>query len=70
MELFYFFCGNCFHCRMGDENYFHQYGILGETENGVQAEYIVIDPVNIYPKPDHLTFVEAGSMQLVFMSVI
>ena len=62
------FCKKCIQCKTGNENYCDQYGILGETENGVQAEYIVIDPVNIYPKPEHLTFVEAGSMQLVFMT--
>jgi len=62
------FCGKCAHCTDGNENYCHQYGILGETENGVQAEYIVLDPINIYAKPDHLSFSEAASMQLVFMT--
>ena len=62
------FCGKCAHCTDGNENYCHQYGIIGETENGVQAEYIVVDPVNIHAKPDHLSFSEAASMQLVFMT--
>ena len=44
------FCGKCEHCNKGNENYCQDYGILGETENGTQAEYIVLNPINIYPK--------------------
>jgi len=62
------FCGNCSFCKAGNENYCHQYGVLGETESGVQAEYIVVDPINIYAKANHLTFAESSSMQLVFMT--
>ena len=62
------FCGNCEHCNDGRENYCSKYGILGETENGTQAEYIVLDPINIYLKPEHLSFSEAASMPLVFMT--
>ena len=62
------FCRNCQHCKQGKENYCLGYGILGETENGTQAEFIVIDPANIHLKPDHLTFEEAASMPLVFMT--
>ena len=54
--------------REGKENYSKTYGILGETENGVQSEYVVLDPINIFPKPAHLSFEESASMQLVFMT--
>ncbi len=62
------FCGKCSNCIDGQENYCHKYGILGETENGVQAEYIVVDPINIYSKSEYLNFAEAASMPLVFMT--
>ena len=62
------FCAKCRNCIDGRENYCHQYGILGETENGVQAEYIVVDPINIHAKAKHLNFAEAASMPLVFMT--
>ncbi len=62
------FCGECEFCSSGKENYCIHYGIMGETENGVQAEYISISPNNIYPKGRHLTFEEAASMPLVFMT--
>ncbi len=62
------FCGNCDHCTNGNENYCIQYGIIGETENGTQAEYIILDPVNVHKKSENLSFSEAASMQLVFMT--
>jgi len=62
------FCGECYLCSSGKENYCPQYGILGETENGVQAEYVSLSPVNIYPKAAHLRFDDAASMPLVFMT--
>ena len=52
----------------GHENLAENYGILGETHNGVQAEYVMLDPTNIYKKASHLSFPEAASMQLVFMT--
>ena len=62
------FCRICQHCKQGRENYCPGYGILGETENGTQTEFLVIDPANIHSKPDHLNYVEAASMPLVFMT--
>ena len=62
------FCRKCRQCTSGRENYCLEYGILGETQNGVQAEYIVLDPINIYSKPDQLSYEEAASMPLVFMT--
>ena len=62
------FCGKCFYCTAGSENYCSHYGILGETENGTQAEYVVLDPANVHLKPDHLSYEEAASMPLVFMT--
>ena len=58
-------------CKMvkdGRENFSKSYGILGETENGVQAEYVVLNHENIFQKPKHLSFIEAASMPLVFMT--
>ena len=59
---------NCIMALNGKENFSKTYGILGETENGVQAEYIVLNPINVYLKPQHLSFIEAASMPLVFMT--
>jgi len=52
----------------GRENYSHKYGILGETENGIQSEFVILKPKNIHLMPNYLSFEEAASMQLVFMT--
>ena len=62
------FCGECEFCFSSKENYCYHYGILGETEDGVQAEYVSLFPENIYSKATHLSFEEAASMPLVFMT--
>jgi len=59
---------NCKMVKDGRENFSKSYGILGETENGVQAEYVVLNHENIFQKPKHLSFIEAASMPLVFMT--
>ncbi len=54
--------------KKGNENLSPTYGILGETHNGVQSEYLILDPVNLHPMPARLSFNEASSMGLVFMT--
>ena len=62
------FCGECELCISRKENYCSQYGILGESENGVQSQFVSLSPKNISPKASHLSFEEAASMPLVFMT--
>lgn len=62
------FCGTCTACKNGRENYCQSFGILGETENGTQANEIILHPRNIHFKSAHLSFEEAASMQLVFIT--
>ena len=59
---------NCNSVIQGLENYSPTYGILGETSDGTQAEYILLKETNLALKPKHLSFVEASSMALVFMT--
>ena len=40
------------------ENYSPTYGILGETENGVQAQYVVLKERNLYKMTNFLTYEE------------
>ena len=62
------FCRKCDMCIAGKENYCEKYGILGETEDGVQSTEVILDPINLYSKPNHLSFEEAASMPLVFLT--
>tara|TARA_Y100001970_G_scaffold43766_1_gene54590 strand:- start:8826 stop:9854 length:1029 start_codon:yes stop_codon:yes gene_type:complete len=59
---------DCKMAKIGKENFSKTYGILGETESGLQAEYVILNPLNVYKKPSILSFVESASMPLVFMT--
>ena len=52
----------------GKEHYSTKYGILGETHNGVQSEFVVLSKNNIEIMPKKLSYEEAASMPLVFMT--
>ncbi len=62
------FCGECSHCKKGREDRCASYGILGETESGVQRQFICLSPVNIGPKPKNLSFVEAAALPLASLT--
>lgn len=63
-----FSCGNCIWCTKGQENFCKDYGILGETCNGVQSEFFCIDENRVKRIPEQLSFTQAASMPLVFMT--
>ena len=62
------FCGGCKYCRSGRENLCQQYGILGESENGVQAQLVALRQHNVFPLAEHLTYEEGASFGLVFLT--
>lgn len=62
------FCGACDHCLAGREDMCASYGILGETEPGVQRQYLCLPPANIGPKPKNLSFVEAAALPLASLT--
>ena len=62
------YSSDCKYVKDGQENFSTTYGILGETENGVQCDYVVLNPENVYPMYPNLSFEESSSMQLVFMT--
>ena len=62
------YCNSCYYCSIKKENLCIEYGILGETHNGTHCEYIVLDPKNIYKKFSHLSYEQAASIPLTFMT--
>jgi len=62
------FCNNCKYCKSNNQNNCQDFRIIGETDNGVMSDYILLKPQNIYRKPENLNYEEAASMQLVFMT--
>ncbi len=62
------FCGTCQTCLDGNHNFCESYGILGETQNGMQAQHVIVGRDNVFPKPPRLSFIEAASYGLVFLT--
>jgi len=59
------FCGECRHCQSGNENVCDKMGILGESANGTNCEFIIVNANQVHPKPKHITFAEAAAFPLV-----
>lgn len=63
-----FGCGLCELCARGEDALCRHYGILGETCDGTCAEYVVVPAQLCLPKPTNLSFEEAASMPLTFLT--
>lgn len=61
-------CGNCDFCSAGEDNLCNEFGIVGETCDGCDAEQIVLPRRNVIPIPKNLSFEEAAAVPLVFMT--
>src|SRR3990170_470346 len=61
-------CGVCAACVAGEDNLCVRYAILGEHRHGGYAEYVAVPEANILPKPARLSFEEAASIPLVFLT--
>lgn len=62
------FCGVCAACTTGQQNLCPQFSVLGYFNDGGNAEYIAVPRVNVLPIPDELTYDEAASVPLVFVT--
>ncbi|MCL9816354.1 zinc-binding dehydrogenase [Natronocalculus amylovorans] len=61
-------CGRCEFCRDGDPTLCIRYGIIGEHQRGVHAEYATVPEANLVSVPDHVDWEIAGSASLVFQT--
>jgi len=61
-------CNHCRACLDGDDNQCLRYDLFGLRKQGGYAEFVVAPARNCFPKPAHLTFEEAASMPLVFLT--
>jgi NADPH:quinone reductase-like Zn-dependent oxidoreductase len=62
-------CGRCDRCLLGMDNQCRYYTIIGYTIDGGYAELVKVPRTNIIPKPDGMSFAEAASFPLVFLTV-
>ncbi|HTE51534.1 MAG TPA: zinc-binding dehydrogenase [Kofleriaceae bacterium] len=61
-------CGVCRECLLGRDNLCPRYGILGETRSGGYGQFIVVPRQNIAPFPGDLSFPDAASSLLTFLT--
>jgi len=62
-------CGVCPVCQSGEDNHCPDYDILGLRSKGGYAEYVVVPARNVIRKPNNLSFEEASSYPLTFLTV-
>lgn len=61
-------CGHCAACLAGFDNRCEQWGLLGETQRGTYAEYVVVPAGNVYLLPDSFPARTAAAASLVYLT--
>jgi NADPH:quinone reductase-like Zn-dependent oxidoreductase len=62
------FCNRCVKCVSGLQNQCKQFTVLGNGVDGGDCELIAVPAVNVIPIPDQLSFNDAASVPLVFLT--
>ena len=62
------FCNRCAECTAGRQNMCRDYSVLGYLNDGGNCERLAIAAVNVIPIPQELTYDEAASVPLVFLT--
>ncbi len=62
------FCNHCEFCVSGRQTLCREFTVLGNLVDGGNAEYIAVPQVNVIPIPNGLTYDEAASVPLVFLT--
>lgn len=62
------FCNHCAQCTSGRQNMCREFTVLGNGVDGGNCELMAIGAVNVVPIPHELSFDEAASVPLVFLT--
>ncbi len=62
------FCGHCEWCVSGQQSLCRAFTVLGYGNDGGNAEYVAVPRMNVLPIPDWMSFEEAASVPLVFVT--
>ena len=55
-------CGACEFCRAGEQSACTSFRMLGEHSPGTFAEKVKVPAANVFPFPEHLSFVQAAAL--------
>ncbi|MBI1956546.1 MAG: zinc-binding dehydrogenase [Acidobacteria bacterium] len=61
-------CGLCEMCLSGKENYCAKYGIVGEHQDGVQAQFLALDEDKVIRMTSNISFEEGAAIPLVYLT--
>jgi NADPH:quinone reductase-like Zn-dependent oxidoreductase len=62
------FCNHCVQCTSGQQSFCREFSVLGYLNDGGNAEMIAVPEVNVVPIPERLSYNEAASVPLVFLT--
>jgi NADPH:quinone reductase-like Zn-dependent oxidoreductase len=62
------YCGHCQMCMEGKHSLCRQFTVLGNGIDGGNCEFIAVTRDKVFPIPDELTYDEAASVPLVFLT--
>jgi NADPH:quinone reductase-like Zn-dependent oxidoreductase len=62
------FCNHCPNCVDGRQNQCPQFSVLGNASDGGDCELMAAPRVNVIPVPDSLSYEQAASVPLVFLT--
>jgi NADPH:quinone reductase-like Zn-dependent oxidoreductase len=61
-------CYHCEFCLRGEHSFCSQFTVRGQRINGGDCEYVAVPRVEVIPIPETLTYDEAASVPLVFLT--
>ncbi|MHC4456108.1 MAG: zinc-binding dehydrogenase [Planctomycetota bacterium] len=61
-------CGSCEYCKRGQQSQCISFGIVGMTRPGTFAEQVAVPASNVFVKPSHMNFDEAGAFALSYLT--
>ena len=61
-------CGCCDYCNRGEQSECVSFGILGLSRRGTFAEQVAVPARNVFSKPSHMSFDEAGAFVLAHLT--
>ena len=59
------YCGNCFHCEIGQTQLCPNGGLIGRDQDGGFAEYVAVPAKNVFAMPDAISDREAPLIQVL-----
>jgi NADPH:quinone reductase-like Zn-dependent oxidoreductase len=62
------FCNHCQACMSGQQNFCREFTVRGYLNDGGDCEYLAVPRVSVVPIPAELTYDEAASLPLVFLT--